>query len=62
MGYSKAEEILKDKYEIERLLQRIEKKEKIPVIGGKLSSISVLVSLHKSYIDVQLKIFQLVQL
>lgn len=50
-GYEKAEEILKDKDEVERLLQRLEKKlEKVPYMGTQLSVVPVLASLLKSYI------------
>lgn len=55
-GYEKAEEILKDKDEVERLLQRLEKKlEKVPYIGTQLSVVPVLASLLKSYIQGEYK-------
>ena len=56
LGYEKAEEMLKDKDEIERLLQRLEKKlENVPYIGTQLSVVPVLASLLKSYIQGEYK-------
>lgn len=48
--------MLKDKDEIERLLQRLEKKlENVPYIGTQLSVVPVLASLLKSYIQGEYK-------
>ena len=50
-GYKKAEEILNNDAEMERLLQRLEKKLKlIPFVGERLSDIAVMVSLLRNYI------------
>lgn len=55
-GYEKAEEMLKDKDKIERLLQRLEKKlENVSYIGTQLSVVPVLASLLKSYIQGEYK-------
>lgn len=49
-GYSLAEKTLKDEDSVERLLQRIEKKLRgIRLVGKKLATIPVLVSLVRSY-------------
>lgn len=50
-GYSKAEEMLKDKDKMERFLQRLEKKLKvIPIAGEKLADVPIMVSLVRSYV------------
>ena len=50
-GYSKAEEMLKDKDKMERFLQRLEKKLKvIPIAGEKLAVVPIMVSLVRSYV------------
>ena len=49
-GYDKAKDILNDSDKFEEFLQRLEKKLKVvPVVGGKLSNVPVMVSLVRSY-------------
>lgn len=50
-NYSKAEELLKDVDEVERFLQRLEKKLKtIPLVGDKLADVPIMASLIRNYI------------
>lgn len=50
-NYGKAEEMLKDVDEVERFLQRLEKKLKtIPVAGEKLADVPIMISLIRNYI------------
>jgi len=50
-GYDKAEKMLKDDKEIERLLQRLEKKMKVvPMVGNHLATVPLMVSLLRSYV------------
>lgn len=50
-GYGKAEKLLKDDQNMERFLQRLEKKLKIIPVGGEaLSMIPTMVSLLRSYV------------
>lgn len=51
-GYGEAEKLLNDKDKLEEFLQKLEKKLKtIPVAGNALSSLPIMVSLIKSYIQ-----------
>lgn len=53
-GYGKAEEILHNQDELERFLQRLEKKLKtVPLAGEKLATVPIMISLIKSYIQKQ---------
>lgn len=55
-GYKDAEKMIENRDEIERLLQRLEKKlEKVPYIGDKLSVVPLMASLLKSYIEGEYK-------
>lgn len=50
-NYNKAEKMLKDVDEVERFLQRLEKKLKtIPLAGDKLADVPIMASLVRSYI------------
>lgn len=50
-NYGEAEEMLKNVDEVERFLQRLEKKLKtVPVAGNKLADVPIMVSLIRNYI------------
>lgn len=50
-NYEKATELLKDEDQLERFLQRLEKKLKvIPYAGDKLADIPIMVSLVRNYV------------
>ena len=50
-GFSKAKEILNDNEKIEELLQQLEDKlQKVPVVGGKLSCLPIMISLLRDYV------------
>lgn len=51
-GYPKAEKVLNDPDELEKTLRRLEEKLKtVPVAGGPLSNVPVMISLVRSYIS-----------